>query len=251
MTSAHAYVILGAAGSGRHEVLADLLAGLPSSLRLVVCVSERELEKATAAGLGGEATFILKTWKWEDGGIEVELPEGSTGFIFVSEGASNPVDQIEAFYYWSRNQRLDVARILSVVHCRLAYENPDLQKWYDACIHFSDYVLLNRREGVPEKWMKSFQERYRKLFYPCIFEMVKKGRVRNPALVMDPLPRRLSQLFDDDDEEGAEPEEPGEAEGDALEVSLDPYFDRLPSGKRAREIPDIGGYLSGGDKVRE
>ena len=31
-----------------------------------------------------------------------------------------------------------------------------LLAWYDACVHFSDVVLLQRREGVANKWVSDF-----------------------------------------------------------------------------------------------
>lgn len=237
------YVILGASGSGRREVLADLLSGLSPSDRVVVSFPAAESPEPAESPLAGEETFVSGTWRWDDGELEAAVPEGTTHFFFLSDGTKNPVDQVEAFYHWSVENGVEVARLLTIVHCRLAYENPDLQKWYDACIHFSDYVLLNRREGIPEKWMKDFQERYRKSFYPCIFELVKKGRVKNPALVLDPLARRLTRLFDEEVDELFE-EEPDEAPEDEGENATDPYLVRLPSGKREREIPDIAPYLS-------
>ncbi len=237
-----AYVILGASGSGRREVLADLLGGLEPSDRVVVCFPEEEPEEP-GSPLADLESFVRAVWRRTDEGMEAAVPEGVTHFFFLSHGGLNPVDQVEAFYHWSGDNGVALARILTVVHCRLAFENPDLAKWYDACIHFSDYVLLNRRENLSEKWIKDFQERYRKAFYPCIFERVKKGRVKNPALVLDPLPRRLSHLFDpeppsveDDEMELGDDSDPEEEEGD-------PYLVRLPSGRRAKEIPEIGAYV--------
>ncbi len=240
MTAAKAYIILGAAGSGRYEILADLLSGVPASGRVTVCVPAAERNRADATALGSGESHVWATWTWDDGEIDTEVPEGTTHFFFVTEGLRNPVDQIEALSHWLPENGVEPARILTVVHCRLAQENPGLDKWYDACIHFSDYVLLNRREGVSEKWIRGFRERYGKAFYPCIFEPVKKGRIKNPALVLDPLPRRLSHLFDGDTE--GEPEE-------AVAETTDPYLVRLPSGKRDREIPDIGDYAGSGQSV--
>ncbi len=241
MNNAFAYVLMGSAGSGRGEVLIDLLSALSPTDRVVVCVSEEESDKAGVAFGTNPDSFILASWRGEGGEISAEVPEGTTHFFFVADGRRNPVDQMEAFYHWSQEHDLELARIITVVHCGLAHDNPDLKKWYDACIHFSDYVLLNRREGISEKWIKAFQDRYRKAFYPCIFEIVKKGRVKNPTLVLDPLPRRMSQLFDDNVDLEIDL---GEEDVADQEEKIDPYLDRLPSGKRARDIPDIAPYLS-------
>jgi hypothetical protein len=52
----------------------------------------------------------------------------------------------------------------------------------------------DRREGVANKWLSDFRAHFDGQFYPCLFELVKGGRVKNPALVLDPLARRMSHL---------------------------------------------------------
>ncbi len=238
------YVFLGASGSGRREVLADLIAGMPDSARVALSLPDADRDSGEA--LRSVAERVLRSdWRLSEDELEVEIPEGATHFFMLTSGDRNPVDQIEAVFHWGQDHGAGIDRIVTVVNCRLLSENPGLEKWYDACIHFSDYVLLNRREGVSEGWIRAFQERYRKAFFPCIFEMVKKGRVKNPALVLDPLPRRLSHLFDEplaaDFEFDTEEEN---ADDDDNEPAVDPYLERLPSGRRAREIPDIARFLS-------
>lgn len=241
------YVFLGASGSGRHELLADIIAGMPDTARITVSLPEATRDEGPALRSLRQG-FLRSDWRWSEGELEAEIPEGTTHFFFLTRGDTDPVDQIEALYHWTRDNEIDMGRIVTVVHCRLLFENAGLEKWFDACIHFSDYVLLNRREGVPEGWMKAFQDRYRSAFFPCIFEMVKKGRVKNPALVLDAFPRRISHLFDErelaDLDTDLELEE-GEADEESEpEAGTDPYLERLPSGRRAREIPDIARFLS-------
>ena len=119
-------------------------------------------------------------------------------------------------------------------------------------------VLLNRREGIENKWIGDFQARYKGQFFPCLFDLVKAGRVKNPALVLTPGALRMSQAFDELEEQleaevveyeiGGDPETDEEAEQAAEEeeedeLKEDLYFVRLAGGRRAKEIPDIGKYL--------
>ena len=245
------YLILGAAGSGRREVLADLLeGGVAEGERPVVLLSAGEAPDPADARLGG-----VVRWKWnQDKAIDADWPEGAGPFFFVTEGRRNPMDQIEAFKGWCEAGGGEVARVLCVVHCRLAEEHRPLVAWYDACIHFSDVVLLNRREGVANKWLSDFRARYAHLCYPCLFELVKAGRVKNPALILDPLALRMTHFFDPEkewilsNEEGEviDPDDPDAADDDeelTAEEVQDPYLALNAGGRRLKEVPDIAKYL--------
>jgi len=54
----------------------------------------------------------------------------------------------------------ELGRIFCVVNCQFAAAHPDALPWFDACVHFSDVVLLSGREGIPNKWVSDFQKRY-------------------------------------------------------------------------------------------
>ena len=101
-------------------------------------------------------------------------------------------------------------------------------------------MLLNRREGVANKWVKDFEAGYRTQCCPTRFLLVKKGRVANPFEVLEPEARRLSLYFDEHI-----PIEADEFEEDALaeEIKPDPYIERLESGHRVYPVPDIGTWL--------
>ena len=147
-------------------------------------------------------------------------------------------------------QGAELGRIICVVDCGLAERNPGLLAWYDACIHFSDVVLLNRREGVPNKWVGDFQARYKDQRYPCVVKLCWAG---SGALSAGPSALRISQAFEDEPTwvvEGDDPEDDsGEdlVDGDEEEVEMvpveDPYFERRPGGRRAKEIPDVAKFL--------
>jgi hypothetical protein len=259
------YVILGASGSGRREVLADFVSdAADGGGRALVLLADTEAADGSDARLGE-----LLRWSWRETGGG---PEGADGSIattdevaarvagaarvfFVTDGRRNPVEQVEALKPWLAGVGGELARILCVVNCRLAEAHRELGAWYEACIHFSDVVLLTKREDVANKWMSEFQERFKKLFYPCVFEFVKNGRVKNPALVLEPQARRMSHHFDEtewetvdgeDIESGVESDE-GEAKANDEDVEIvekvDPYFERRAGGQRVRVIPDIRKFL--------
>lgn len=241
------YLILGSAGAGRRAVVSDLIeGGLSETDQPAVLVSEAEQTASTPSQLPR-----LATWKWADSFIEGRLPDGATHVFFVADGRSNPVDQIEAFKPWLEAQGGELARIICVVDCQLAEKNPPLLAWYDACVHFSDVVLLNRREGVENKWLSDFQGRFKKQFLPTLFELVKADRVRNPGLVLEPEARRLSHVFDEDqdwvvaggeDESADEEESTGDEEVEMVPEE-DPYLARRAGGRRVKELPNIADFL--------
>ena len=91
-----------------------------------------------------------------------------------------------------------------------------------------------------------FQAHYAAQFLPCLFELVKAGRVKNPALILEPQARRMSHVFDEElnweitgaEESDAEGEEEIEAKPEE-----DPYLQRLAGGRRVKEIPNVAKYL--------
>lgn len=244
------YLVLGTTGSGRREVLADLIeGGLAPEDRAAVLVSDAEPVAEVDARLP-----LLARWNWTGEFVVATLPEGATHIFLVTDGRSNPVDQLEVAKAWIEAQGGELARIMLVVDCQLAQKNPGLLAWFEACVHFSDVVLLHRREGVENKWLSDFQTHFKKQFMPCLFELVKAGGVKNPALVLEPQARRLSHAFDEEqdwvftDAEGEEIDEDEETEGDEeveAKPEEDPYFARRAGGRREKEIPDLRRFLPG------
>ena len=242
------YVILGAAGSGRRAILADLIeAGLAPGDRPAVMLSDAESPDPLDATLPN-----VTRWTWSDEFIIGTLPKDASHIFFVTDGRRNPVDQLETFKIWIEAQGGDLARIISVVNCQLAEKHAPLLAWYEACVHFSDVVLLTKREGVGNKWLSDFRLHFDKQFYPCLFEMVKDSHTKNPPLVLDPQARRMTHVFDADqdwiftDAEGEEIDEQEETEGEEeveAKVEEDPYFIRDATLRRTKKIPDIAKYL--------
>lgn len=243
------YLFLGATGSGRREIIADLITdGLAAGDRAAVLLPEGEAASPDDARLPG-----VTRWQWAGGEIVAPVPPGTTHAFFVADGARNPVDQVEAFKPWLQASGAELGRILCVVHIRLAARHPALLAWYEACVHFSDVVLLHRREGVANKAISDFLGHFKKLHLPCLFELVKEGRVKNPALILEPQPRRVSQVFDEEqdwvftNEDGESIDEDEVTADDEEEISAspaeDPYLARRLGGRRVKEIPDIATYL--------
>ena len=251
------YLILGAAGSGRREIVADLIdgglaagsAGQPFDLAQSMQSALTLLPANEQAGEADARLGSLARWAWNDGRIESPDLAGATHVFFFTDGRRNPVDQVEAFQAWLAASGGELARILCVIHCGLVARHKELLAWYDACVHFTDVVLLNRREGVPNKWMSDFQGRYAAQFLPCLFELVKAGRVENPALILEPQARRMSHVFDEEpnwEVTSADGEEEDEADEEEItaQPEEDPYLQRRAGGRRVKEIPDVAKYLA-------
>jgi len=207
------YFILGASGSGRHAIAGEL---------------------AAVASEAGTSTRVLDV---VDGGFP-DWPDAVSQVFLVADGRRNPVDQVEDLRPWLEVHGAELARVLCVVNCQLAANTPALLPWFDACVHFSDVVLLNRREGVENRWISDFQKRY---------------QVANPLVVLEPQARRISQYFDESEESVVEgliietdtPDSTGDEEenGEAGAPAEDFYLTRRAGGRRLHEIPDIANYL--------
>ena len=153
--------------------------------------------------------------------------------FFVAPSSVDPSDVIEALKGWLTKNNCQLTRIFTMVHCALINENPAVKLWYEACMHFSDIVLLNRRTGLNPKWLGDFTKKYAKQFNPTRFILVKKDKVDNPADVLDGRSYRNSLYFDtlipieEDDFEDSLP----------TDVMPDIYLERLENGKRSKPIP--------------
>jgi len=226
------YIILGAADSGRREIVYDLIhEGLGGDIPAVLFTATTETSCPYDRKLADSSNVTVLPWQFGSGEVlATAIPEEAEVVFFLADGRQNPIDQLEAIREWIEAQGLELARILTVVHCGYAFEHKELEEWYAACIHFSDCVLMNYRDGLPASWINDFQKRFEDNCLPCLFDNIKQGRVSNPALILNPEPRRLSLAFDPMEEE----EDLGE----------DPYFERLPTGTRCKRLPNINEFLA-------
>jgi hypothetical protein len=235
------YVFLGRSGSERRALIADLIeGGIDADASVLYFRPETEAASLMDDSIAAMPNVQVIDWALQD----AKLTHGKVNaapekIIFLAPGNSDPADVVEAVKTWSEHNHCCVARLITAVDCAFLKSKPEAQSWYDACIHFSDIVLLARREGVDNKWLKSFEDRYAKNHYPCRFLLVKKGRVQNPAEILEPEARRMSLYFDEliaIEEDEFEEERPEDQKPDK-------YIERLASGQRAYPIPDINKLL--------
>lgn len=244
MTPPDIYFFLGAAGSGRREILYDLFSeGFAEGEQVAFWHSAGESPAEVDANIQELPNVQCQRYQRLP---DLPAPEPECGaWVILSDGLENPVDQVEALKLWLDQNKLEVTRLITVLNCALLHSHDKLKGWYQACIHFSDVVLLNRRENLPNQWISDFRAEYKKACFPCLFEWVKHGRVENPARILYPETRRVSHAFDDleatDTLELDEENLP--QEGFDLKRSEDPYFERHPGGLRKKPIPEIREFL--------
>lgn len=248
-SSAAFYFILGTPGSGRRGIMLDLIEnGVDPSERVLVLLAEGEPADPADEKLAARSNVEVRRWSWN--GTELpqidDLPTAGAVFFFA-ESRGDPMTQLELLKPWLAERQIELSRVFTVVDCQLAEKQAPLAAWFDACIYFSDVVFLTKREGVANKWLSAFIRRYEDLFYPAHFIQVKKGGLANPAIVLDPTPRRVAQYFEEfEDLSGIEIEtddDEEDAEGDEDAPKPEPYFERNRSGRRVKELPDIRNYL--------
>lgn len=235
------YLVLGAKGSEQFSVVSDLIEfGAMEDENSLVYYSTND-------AVAFEADFKVKHRQASavayDPAIEgFDFPvSADVDLVFImADGLADPANVVERFHAWLQGGSCELGRIFTVVNCELALSGEDALHWYDACIHFSDVVLLGGRSRVTNRQMQDFLDRYEQKCYPCLFEYVKKGHVANPALILDAQPRRISLIFDVAEVfEDAEDEEEIEEEEIAGDLQHDPYLKLAANGKRAKPIPDM------------
>lgn len=248
------YIFLGTPDCGRRAVLADLIRdGL--SGETTVYIAEPERNEDTEKALAGLPNTTLRSWAFSKNGNTIDLGEphdAGDNAVFLTDGEDDPVDQIEALAALAKRLDWSVARVITIVDCQFASSVPESAEWLAACIHFSDVALLTNRADVSNAWIKAFIDGYKKDCFPCLFELVKKNRVDNPARVLDSTPRRMTMIFDEQDpiydiefDEENLPEEPFD-----LVAPPDPYLETTEAGDRKIVIPRTGELLEAFDRIR-
>ncbi len=236
------YLIFGVPDSGRREVIFDLIeGGIPESEQVLYFRPEGETASPYDKRIEALGNVSVVDWHLNNGKVaHGRITAAPDKIIFLAPGTSDPADCAEALKMWTDHNQCQIARLLTVVHCSFLAAQPMAKAWFDACIHFSDVVLLNRREEAGNKWVKDFETGRKKACIPARFMLVKKGRVSNPTEVLDPEARRVSLYFDElipiEDDEFEDEHQPDDLKPDI-------YIDRLESGQRAKPIPEIKKFL--------
>lgn len=232
------YFVLGIPNSGRRAVIFDLIeGGIDNDLQVLYFKPHEERHSSYDEKIEQLANVNVVSWRLAEKKIaHGPISAAPQKIIFLAPGTSDPADCAEALEQWSKHNQCTVGRILTVLNCQFLKETPQATAWFDACIHFSDVVLLNQREGAGNKWVKDFEETHRKGKNPARFVFVKKGRVDNPAEILEPEARRSSLYFDT-----LIPLEEDEFEDEYKPDDLKPdkYIECLESGQRAKPIPPI------------
>lgn len=236
------YLIYGIPNSGRREILHDLIeGGLSRDQSVLYFRPAKEAASEFDAKIESLENTQVVAWELTEGKVKHgPISAAPEKVFFLSPGEADPADVAEALKSWIEHNDCELGRIITVVHCSFLSENSGSRAWFDACIHFSDVVLLGKREATNNKWVQSFHQSYRKTCAPCLIEPVIKGKARNPFTVIEPQARRLSLYFDKllpieedafDDEEKPEDTRP------------DRYIERNEGGQRCYPIPDIRNFL--------
>ncbi len=253
--STNVYFIIGTPGSGRRSIVRDLIEnGLGETDLAIVLLAESEAAAPVDAKLAAWPKTEVRRWAWSPPTSPapaelpaMDLPAGATVF-FLADSRGSPIDQLEALKPWLAERGAQLARVFCAVDCQLAEKHPVLKQWFAACIHFADVVFLTKREGVGNKWLSDFIKLFTDEYFPCHFIQVKtKGDLANPAVLLDPTPRRVSQYFDEGETsyhiEGLETDDEEDDEEDENLLPEEPYFIRDRSGRREKELPDIRTYF--------
>ena len=236
------YIIFGTPDSGRREVIFDLIEdGIPKTSQVLFFHPKDEAPSPFSEKIDELPNVDTVQWALENTKVKHgQINAAPEIVIFLAPGISDPSDIAEALKSWMEHNECELGRILTVVNCAFLQQTPAAQSWYDACIHFSDVILLNRRENNDNKWIKEFETHHKKSCSPARFIFVKKGRVPNPIEVLNPEARRISLYFDElipiEEDEFEDEEKPEDTKPDK-------YIERLENGHRAYKIPSIQKYL--------
>ncbi|MCC5841606.1 MAG: hypothetical protein JJT96_15940 [Opitutales bacterium] len=257
------YLILGAGDSGRADLIAQLVrTGLspddgPFGVYHSVADAAASPDAYAALARLPSTSVALLPEDWPSGDTTPPILAGAATLVLSLDGHGDPLDQIEAAKDWIVGEGHTLARIITVIDCALAQRAPKSLPWFEACIHFSDVVLLGNRSDDAKKWIHDYEKTLHRKALPALIRLLKKGgRVDGWDEVLFPEARRLSLYFDPPEEitvdsvmeEGATLEDelpskdapeplPGDAESDL-------YLQRLDSGQRRLRLPNIRELLS-------
>ncbi len=236
------YLIYGIPNSGRRDIISDLIeGGIDDEKQVLYFKPEGEPESEADNKIESRSNVSTVPWVLAKAKVtHGQINAAPEAIFLLAPGHSDPADVAEALKTWSDHNGCEIARIITVVHCAFLEKTSKAQAWFSACIHYSDIVLLNRREGVNNKWIKEYEASFSKAHCPSRFALVKKGRVTNPADILLPEARRISLYFDEliplEEDEFEDDEQPDD-------IKPDRFIERLESGHRASPIPNIQKFL--------
>lgn len=142
---------------------------------------------------------------------------------------------------------IEPVKILTCVDCERAESHGKLRNWLDACIYYSDIVLLGNRSGASKPFVRDFQKQYERLCYPCLFMYLKAdGMPANTGEILFPGTRRLSQMFEIEgpviDTGPSDFIIESSCDLDMPEQEVDP-FRSSHDDQPPRHVPDVSGFV--------
>lgn len=121
---------------------------------------------------------------------------GLTHFIVLSP-RSPLIPQLEALASAFQEARIEPVKVVTCVDTEAAQAHAPLRTWLEACIYYSDIVLLGNRTDQTKAFLRQFQKSFERQCYPCRFLLLKgPGHPDRPMEILAPFTQRLSQLFD-------------------------------------------------------
>ena len=196
--------------------------------------------------VSGDDSIELVEYDPENSLLVLDPDQEATVFI-VLDPRMEPIAQLEQLAGQLGNCLVEPVKIITCVDCGAAENSPQLRAWLEACIYYSDIVLLGNRSKASKPFVRDYQKGFERLCYPCLFGFLKGGGKPDIALeILAPDTRRISQLFDLGEDL------PAVAPGTIIESSCDldleeeesdPY--RSPANQESPPptIPDISKWI--------
>jgi hypothetical protein len=236
------YFILGSPSAEKEVVVSQLITeGFTEEETILLLIPEAARSSAETPLLQScdykktHPKVVVEYWNAEQKPLIVShyrFKNYSAVFLFVSDH-HNLIDQLEYLSEWTLENSLIVSRILTVVDCSAFLLDSKLFPWIEACIHFSDTVLLNKTAGVESKALESFVTYFKDNHYQCLFYKLHPKKPLNSQEILYPEARRLSLAFDILDI----------SDSDDEEVVKDLYFECNHLGQRLKKLPNIVAHL--------
>ena len=241
------YLVLGSSSAGRRGVCLDTInRALNDDDFCTVFVSESEKPSESDKRIASSQHGGFVRYKDAKDAFEKlqSLDESQISHVFfLVDSTRNLADAIEEAKDLIDGKKIRLAAIWGVLDCGMLARFPEqCQTFADALSHFSDALLLSRRDGLSNRQVADIKARYEKQCKPHHYFYVDSDlKVDKPIELMIEEARRISVIFDDFDpiddldiDENNLPEEPFD-----LERKPDPYLERQSNGARVRPIPDV------------
>lgn len=146
--------------------------------------------EGTVEGCGVEA-YAAEDALW------VFDPDQQGTVFIVIDPRREVIAQLENLAEDLKKCLIEPVKVVTFVDCARAEAESRLRAWLEACIYYSDLVLLGNRSTASKSFLRDYQKDFQRRCYPCRFLLLKgDGIPSEPEEILVPGERRLSQLFD-------------------------------------------------------